>query len=132
MQKCMRIAGIKTSPVSPLLLLSSTKNLLSKTFFFFQDAKNFLHSRTTERRLREQQVTSQESIFGGIWNKRDMGSFSHNVQWLNYEYCTNTIWHAAPKNQKIKEQWFIKTMEYCIKRYFWSLIVHFTRPPMRC
>ena len=132
MQKCMRIAGIKTSPASPLLLLSSTKNLLSKTFFFFQDAKNFLGSRTTERRLREQQVTSQESTFGGIWNKRDMGSFSHNVQWLNYEYCTNKIWHAAPKNQKIKEQLFIKTMEYCIKRYFWSLIAYFTRPPMRC
>ena len=132
MQKCMRISGIKTSPASPLLLLSSTKNLLSKTFFFFQDAKNFLRSRTTERRLREQQVTSQESAFGGIWNKRDMRSFSHNVQWLNYEYYSNTIWHAAPKNQKIKEQWFIKTMEYCIKRYFWSLIAYFTRPPMRC
>lgn len=132
MQKCMRIAGIKTRPVSPLLLLSSTKNLLSKTFFFFQDAKNFLHSRTTERRLREQQVTSQGSTLGGVWNKRDMGSFSHNVQWLNYEYCTNTIWHAAPINQKIKEQWFIKTMEYCIKRYIWSLIAYFTRPPMSC
>ena len=103
-----------------------------KRFFFFKDAKNFLRSRTTERRLREQQVTSQGSTLGGVWNKRDMGSFSHNVQWLNYEYCTNTIWHAAPINQKIKEQWFIKTMEYCIKRYIWSLIAYFTRPPMSC
>lgn len=104
----MRIAGIKTSPASPLLLLSSTKNLLSKTFFFFQDAKNFLGSRTTERRLREQQVTSQESTFGGIWNKRDMGSFStiFNDLTMNTVLIQYDMLH--PKTKKLKNSGLLK------------------------